>query len=247
MFDFLPATDADALAGAPLVQVVAELKFNAQASLSTHAGVGLLHDALADEYPRLLAEQQAVITATPGGVTTAQVPQWRLTDIAGQWAVVVGPEQLALETAAYGTWALMRGRLQRALNALHALSTPRVRERVGLRYVNHIPATADGSFGDRVRPELLGMATVDGWRQVTAAAVSQTVLRDEPVQMVLRYGSGATVVPGNAFVLDIDCSDEHPVEYAPEAVVSYFDELNDAAYRCFCFCVPEAFRASLQD
>lgn len=101
MFDFLPAFDPVPLGGAPLVQVIAQVKFNVQSSLSTPPpGVGVLHDVLADQYPRLLAEQQAVITAAPGGVTTTQVPQWRLTDLKGQWAVVVAPEQLALETTA---------------------------------------------------------------------------------------------------------------------------------------------------
>lgn len=246
MFDFLPAFDPVPLGGAPLVQVIAQVKFNVQSSLSTPSGVGVLHDVLADQYPRLLAEQQAVITAAPGGVTTTQVPQWRLTDLKGQWAVVVAPEQLALETTAYSTWESLRGRLRQALEALDQVARPRVRERVGLRYVNHVPADDNGSFVSRVRPELLGLAAVDGWREAMAASLSQTVVRDEHVQMALRCGNGAPVVQGDVFVLDIDCSDERPVEFDADEVLAYFDTLNHAAYRCFCFCVPAEFRAALQ-
>lgn len=245
MFDFLPAVDPVPLTGAPLVQVIAQVKFNAQSSFTTHQGVGVLHDALAERYPRLLVEQQAVITATPGGVTTTQIPQWRMTDLGGLWAVVLGPEHLALETTAYPTWESLRTRMEQALNALGEAARPRVRERIGLRYVNHVPADTHGTFTGRVRPELLGLTGVPGWRDAMTASLSQTVLVDEHAQMALRYGSGASVVQGDIFVLDIDCSDERPVEFDAKEILTYFDSLNDAAYRCFCFCVPAQFRATL--
>lgn len=245
MFDFLPAVEPVPLGGAPLAQVIAQVRFNAQSSLSTHQGVGVLHDILADEYPRLLAEQQAVITATPGGVTTAQIPQWRLTDLDGLWAVVVGPEQLTVETTKYGTWDSLRDRLERALDALAEIGRPRVRERIGLRYVNHVPADEKGSFTGHIRPELLGLGDLPGWRQTMTASLSQTVLVDGTTQLALRYGSGAPVLQGDLFVVDIDCSDETAVSFDATDVLTYFDTLNDAAYRCFCFCVSEQFRAAL--
>lgn len=246
MFDFLPAEDPVALRGAPLIQVIAQVKFNAQSSLATHQGVGVLHDALADRYPRLLVEQQAVISAAPGGVTTTQIPQWRMTDLDGRWAIVLGPEHLALETAVYATWDSLRTRMEQALGALEDVARARVRERIGLRYVNHVPADEHGTFTGRVRPELLGLTDVRGWREAMTASLSQTVLIDEHAQMALRYGSGGPVVQGDMFVLDIDCSDERPVEFDAKEILTYFDTLDDAAYRCFCFCVPAQFRTALQ-
>jgi uncharacterized protein (TIGR04255 family) len=245
VFDFLPPVDPVPLGGAPLAQVIAQIKFNGQSSLATHQGIGVLHDALADRYPRLLAEQQAVITAAPGGVSTAQIPQWRMTDLNGEWAVVLGPEQLTLETTAYAAWDSLRDRLGQAVDALTDVARPRVRERVGLRYVNHVPADESGSFTGRIRAELLGLSGVAGWRDAMTASLSQTVLIDENTQMALRYGSGAPIVQGDVFVLDIDCAHERPVEFDIDEVMAYFDTLNDAAYRCFCFCVPATFRASL--
>lgn len=246
MFDFLPAADPVRLTDVPLAQVIAQVKFNAQGSLMTHQGVGVLHDALADRYPRLLVEQQAVITAAPGGVTTTQIPQWRMTDLDGRWAVVAGPEHLAVDTTAYVTWDSLRMRLEQALEALGNVARPRVRERIGLRYVNHVPADAHGAFTSRVRPELLGLTEVSGWREAMTASLSQTVLIDEHAQMALRYGSGAPVVQSDIFVLDIDCSDERPVEFDTKEILTYLDSLNDAAYRCFCFCVPAQFCGMLQ-
>jgi len=247
VFNFLPAVDRVPLGGAPLQQVIAQVKFNTQSALATHQGAGVLYDALSDQYQRMLAEQQAMITAGPGGVTTQQVPQWRLTDLEGVWSVIAGPEVMAIETVAYASWEALRERLRQALDALDVAAGPRVRERIGLRYVNHIAAGEDGSFAGRIRPELLGLAGEPGWREALSASLSQTVLRDGDTQMALRYGAGAQVVPGNVFVLDIDCSDEQPVEFDADDVLAYFDTLNDAAYRCFCNCVPAPYRATLVD
>lgn len=245
MFDFLPTVEPTELSGAPLTQVVAQVKMNAQTTLSTPAGVSLLHDALED-YPRLLTEQQAVFTASAAGMSTTQVPQWRMTDLEGTWAVVVGPEQLALETTSYTNWASFSERLSSALDALARCTEPRVQERVGLRYINQVPPDADGSYNDRVRPELIGLAGLQGWRSAMTASLSQTLVQDDGIQMAVRYGSGAQVVDADVFVLDIDCYDERPRAFDASIIMASFDTLNDVAYRCFSYCVPEAYRAALE-
>jgi len=243
MFDFLPAESADPIPGAPLNQVIAQVKFNAQSSLSTQQGVGVLYDALSDRYPRLLTDQQAVITASPGGVTTTQVPMWRLTTIEGQTTLVVGPEQLAIETNSYTTWSDTRRALDEALRALGDIAKPRVRERIGLRYINHISSDQSGSFASSVRAELRGLVDTDGWRQATTASLSQMLLRDGNTQLTVRYGSGPLVIEEGLFVLDIDCADDQPVPFETEDTLRYFDMLNDASYRCFCACVTKELRA----
>ena len=247
MFDFLPAAESVALQNAPLVQVVAQLRFNAQSTLATPQGVSVLHDELADVYPRLLSEQQAMITATPGGVTTASVPQWRFTDLTGQWSVVVGPESLARETSGYETWESLRARLDPAVTALDEVTHPRVRERIGLRYVNHVPASDNGSFAGRIRDDMLGLGRMDEWRSSSLLSLTQTVVVDDQSQLALRFGTGTGLaVPPNTFILDIDCYDEHPVKFEANEVMDYFNRLNDAAYRCFSFCLTEDFRESLR-
>lgn len=245
MFDFLPAAEPVELAGAPLVQVVAQVKFNSQSTLSTLSGVGLLHDLL-PKYPRLLTEQQAVFTATPAGMTTTQIPQWRMTDLENEWAVVVGPEQLAVETNNYESWGAFRERLLQALTALTEYTHPRVQERIGLRYVNHVHPDGDGSYSGRLREELLGLAGVTGWQKAMEASLAQTLLQDEGRQLALRYGTGKAVIADEVFVIDIDCFDERPSSFDLQTLIASFDTLNDAAYRCFSYCLQESFHADLK-
>lgn len=246
MFDFLPAEAPVALQGAPLVQVIAQVKFDSQSSLTHAQGANLFKDRLADHYPRLLPEQQQTVTAGPGGVRSTSTPQWRLTDLSKSWSCVIGPEQLALETTTYGLWVDMRQRLEEALSVLENAAQPRVRERIGLRYINHVEPDADGSFDDRISTDLLGPLVRPGWREQRTTSLGQTVMREGTTQLALRYGTGVGVVdPNDRFVVDIDCFDETPEEYQTEKILSYFDSLNDSVYRCFITCLSKEFRATL--
>lgn len=248
MFDFLPAVDAVELDGAPLVQVVAQIRFNSQSALSTHGGAIKFQESIVDNYPRLLAETQATITAAPGNVSSASTPQWRLTDLEGRWSCVLGPEHVTIETNAYSNWGVLRARLVDALEVLTNVAAPRVRERIGLRYVNHIPADENGTYAGRVDNYLLGVAEKPGWRDQLVVSLSQTVLRDQTAQLTVRYGRGSGVpgFPEKAFVVDIDCGDETPEKFDTATSLNYFDILNDTARRCFFGSLAEPYRSSLQ-
>jgi uncharacterized protein (TIGR04255 family) len=251
MFDFLPAADVVCLEKAPLVQVIAQVRFGSQTVLGTHEGAGAVHDVLADMYPRLLAEQQQLVTMTPSGSTVAAVPQYRMTDLNRSWSVVLGTDQLAVETSNYSNWTDLRARLESALKAVTDLTKLRVRERVGLRYINHIQPGDDGSFSGRIRPDLLGPAGDEGWRPHILSMVGQIIAKDGEAQLLLRVGLAAQSLappglpPVNGYLIDIDCFNDQPSEFGLEETLEYFDQLNDADYRCFCWAVPQDYRAQL--
>lgn len=247
MFEFLPTVDAFELEGAPLVQVVAQVRFNSQSALSTHAGAIRFQESIVDAYPRLLAEAQATITAAPGNVSSASIPQWRLTDLQARWSCVLGPEHVSIETNAYSTWEVLRGRLVDVLEVLTDVAAPRVRERIGLRYINHISPGQDGTYTGRINPSLLGVTETHGWREQLMVSLSQTVVQEGTAQLAVRYGRGhgATGFPENAFVVDIDCGDETPKKFDTADSLLYFDDLNDSALRCFFACLADPYRSSL--
>lgn len=246
MFDFLPAADAVTLTPAPLQQVIVQVKFDRQERLSQHGGVSAMHDLLGGVYPRLLSEPQTMVTAGPAGVTSVETPQWRLADLDGQWSVVVNAESVAVSTTAYVRWEDTRVRLLAMLDALTASANPRTRERVGLRYLNHIPADDDGRFHRRVRPELLGVGAIPGWEQHLAVSLNQDVLRDGNTQLAVRHGLGGGVIaPDGVFVLDLDCASEVPVLYDGDATLALLDDLNDASWRCFSSLIHDDYRHSM--
>jgi uncharacterized protein (TIGR04255 family) len=247
MFDFLPASDVVCLETAPLVQVIAQVRFGSQTVLGTHEGAGAVHDALADMYPRLLAEQQQVVTMTPSGTSVSTVPQYRITDLQKAWSVVLSTEQLTVETSVYSNWTDLRARLEAALKAVTDLVTLRIRERVGLRYVNRINPGEDGSFQGRVRPELLGPAGDKEWEKQITSMVGQVVAKDGDAQLLLRVGLApeSPIIATYACLIDIDCFDDQPREFNLKETLDYFDQLNDVCYRCFCWSVPADHRSQL--
>jgi uncharacterized protein (TIGR04255 family) len=244
MFDFLPVVEVQSLADSPLQQVIAQVRFGSQSVLGTQGGAGAVHDSLSDMYPRLLTEQQQVVTMTPSGTTLVSVPQYRITNLEGSWSVVVGTEQLTVETSKYSTWTELRTRLEAALKAVGDVVQLRVRERAGLRYINHIKSD-NGSFNRRVLPELLGPAGYEDWRGSLTSFLSQITAMDEDGQMILRVGVPTQEPGAPVFLLDIDCFNEQPREFNLKETLEYFDQLNDASYRCFCWCVPSEYRHQL--
>jgi uncharacterized protein (TIGR04255 family) len=246
VFEFLPPAEPIELGEPPLVQVIAQVKFEHHSELSTPEGVGRLHDRLAHRYPRLLSEPQQTITAAPSGVTSAVTQHWRMTNLGGELSCIVGPEQIAIETKTYSRWEMLRGHIQEALEALSDVTTVRVCERAGLRYVNHIPSGDGGTFTGRIKAPLLGLAGSPEWSSAITASLSQTIVKDGDVSLALRFGTGINVVGAeNAFILDIDCFSDNPAKYDEHHVLAAFDQYNDAVYRCFLSCIEEEFHSAL--
>jgi uncharacterized protein (TIGR04255 family) len=247
VFDFLPTVEAVELNGAPLVQVIAQIRFNSQSALSTHAGAIKFQESIVDVYPRLLAESQATITAAPGNVSSATTPQWRLTDLEGRWSCVLGPEHVTIETNAFSNWSALRARVVEAMDVLTDVAAPRVRERIGLRYINHVPVGDDGTYDGRVDASLRGVGEEAGWRDHLVIGLAQAIIRDGPAQLTIRYGRGAGAVglPQDAFLIDIDCADDTPQKFETAASLADFDALNDSALRCFFASLSEPYRSSL--
>jgi len=142
---------------------------------------------------------------------------------------------------------LLRDRLVAALDVLTDVAAPRVRERIGLRYVNHIPRDTEHGYIERVDSSLLGVVERPGWREQLAVSLSQVVVRDGSTQLTVRYGRGEGVpgLPTDAFVIDIDCGDETPGKFDASSSLDYFDVLNDCALRCFFASLAEPYRSSL--
>ena len=237
MFDFMPPIGSTArrIDSPPLVHTIAQIRFNPAGRFSKHAAATEFQRRLITMYPRLLPEAQALFVGLPGESKPETTKQYRLTDVDNDWSCVIGAQHLTIETTAYVTWIEMRERLVAALDVLADMDPPAVRERIGLRYINHIPANEDGGFDGRVNLQLLQPFGGQPWLGALTMSLGQAVVSDGNAQMAIRYGLGG--VPGDpsakVWLLDIDCSDEVPAAFELTASMDCFDQFNDAATRCF--------------
>lgn len=230
MLDHLSAVVPRTIDPSPLVKVLAQVRFEGKGALSDQPGITRLHELLMDDYPRLVPEPHARVTVGPVGAGAVTVPQHRMVDLLGDRSVVVGPDHLTVEVAVHERWSALRGRLSAAVEALRSVVDVRVRERVGVRFINHFSWT---DIENTVRPVLLGPWADPDIRKSAVAGIGQLVLHNGDVRMTVRHGAQTVGTGLGPFVVDIDCSVEKPVAFCSDEIITTADILHDEIRRFF--------------
>lgn len=157
------------LSVAPLIAVVAQIRFPQIASITREEFIGDFQEQIRKDYPVLRKESGVNFILTPDGVGTAGDPAttWRFCDQPQEpaWTVSLAPSFVALDTSKYQSRTDFLERLRSLLGALHDTIAPSTCDRIGIRYVNRILLDkSDINLADLVREEVLGMTTVDPGR-----------------------------------------------------------------------------------
>jgi uncharacterized protein (TIGR04255 family) len=232
----LPEAEPESLPRAPLRSMLAQVRFAPQRELEDGTAVERIHEQVEDRYPRLLAEQQ--LGLGPGSVQAATIR--RLTDLEGAWSIVLASDFLTLETTAYTRWADFEERLNEALAALVDVVTPRVRERIGLRYVNEIrPEGEEFSWSAYVNPQILGVLATPLAASVRRG-VAEVQLQFDPGTVALRHGL-LSDDNGVLYLLDIDSYSDEPQPFAVHEIAELFARYNDVAFRLFRWSVTDEY------
>jgi uncharacterized protein (TIGR04255 family) len=211
---------------APLVSVLAQLRFPAQPGFDQRETVAPFLEALRDAYPVVREETVRGIVFQPFQLVDpakAVEPKgwtiWRLFDVGGGWRVSLARDFLALETSTgYLSHSDFIARLKRILEAFPATLRPPVIDRFGLRYVDRIKGPALLRIAELVRKELLGvLSTVDA--ASVSQAFSESVFDLSPDRLFARWGRlppNASYDPGTlvpiaepSWILDLDMSREN--------------------------------------
>ncbi len=152
------------LPDAPLVAVVAQLRFPPIASITREEFIGPFQEAIRTIYPVLRQEREVNLVLTPQGIggTGDSGIVWRFRDKDGSWAVSLAPSFVALDTTAYINRSGFLSRLRVVLDALARCIGPATFDRFGLRYADRV--VLDGREGpsalDRlVRADVRGIGT----------------------------------------------------------------------------------------
>lgn len=242
------------LSRAPLVKVLAQVKFPVNAKIDTVEGVAGFQEALSSDYPVMRQEQQLPIPLPPGlQLGLPQGPLWRLTTIDGDWTVVLTRDFAALETSKYVSRMDFLRRLGAVLEALVSANlTPAVTDRIGVRYIDRI--AGDDMLKDLsqlVRTEVLGVGEVelpDGSELLVSA--SQTHLRVGDMEIRANWGllpPNTGLLPGldsvdvNSWVFDVDVYAERVKPFSVEDVLSDAERAAEHAYSLFRWAVTPDF------
>ncbi|MBV8790154.1 MAG: TIGR04255 family protein [Mycobacterium sp.] len=252
----LSSMSDDAAGAAPVALVTMEIRHPATDSLS-ESSTAALKELLLDELPIERQAQDAAWAASPGGGPTLATESFaRFLNQDNTLAASMRSQAIVIETTAYSDFVTLVEVAMRVLDARHAVSPVAGVERVGLRYILELRASA-GRHGrvewtdwiaepllgpQRIAPDTLSLTELQG------AAVYQETQPGR--SMILRYGPGMgqaldpnfylrrtlPVDAGPFFLLDID-SFWTPVRQIPEydgdVVLSTFEALCEPAHTAF--------------
>ena len=239
------------LKDAPLIRVIAQVRFPPILSIEKKDFVGSFQEAIREKYPILQPEQTQTFVLGPQGVVqpTFQVT-WRFIDTAGSWRVSLAPNFMALETTAYSSRRDFLERLEHLLIAFDKSFNPQIIERFGLRYIDRLIGQDLQNISSLVKPEMAGLMAAE-FREYIHQTVNESlfVIPKGGEKIIARWGlmpGGATFDPDAiepvaeaSWILDIDMSLSKNREFCIEELMS--------EGRCFAERIYTFFRWSVKD
>lgn len=242
---------------APLISVLAQLRFPAQPGFDQRDTVAPFLDALRSVYPVVREEAvrgivfQPFQSADPSRVVESKgLTIWRLFDVEGKWRISMSRDFLSLDTSAYLSHDDFIDRLQRILEAFPEALTPPVIDRFGLRYVDRIVPPALSHITELVRSELAGVLGTPASQRVVQS-FSESIFDLAPNRLVARWGQlapNASYDPGTvnpiaepSWILDLDMSQERTRAFNIDEVVNDARAYTRAIYTFFRWAVKPEF------
>ncbi|WP_322753261.1 TIGR04255 family protein [Frankia sp. Cas3] len=195
------------LRSAPLVRVIAQLRFPQLASMADGGVAHALASEMSRDYP--LFEKAREINPIIAGSTISQQeqvasPVWRLQTADGTWLVTLERSSLSLEALAYAGRRDFRDRLiQLARVFINRAEPPRF-DRFGIRYINRVtdPEILT-NLATLVRSEMMAAATLELPEQTTLHhSLLEIQLDQGRHSMLARCGifpAGTTIDPAIQF------------------------------------------------
>jgi uncharacterized protein (TIGR04255 family) len=253
---FGPPVPEIALPRAPLVFVVAQVRFERLASVSSESFIGGFQEAIRGVYPVMRREQQAGVLIGPSGpIAQAESSNaWRFDERPERWQVTLAPDFVALSTTRYTRRRDLIDRLRDVVTAAQEHLQLRFCDRLGVRYIDRVTdEDLLGRLAELVRREVLGTTGVDpgeaGVQQAHTFSDSTYRLR-ESVELHGRWGLlppqttfDPSVEPADArsWVLDLDAYTTQQDAFDPAALTARAEALCERVYRFFRWAVTDEF------
>lgn len=236
---------------APLVRVIAQLRFPEILSVEERGFVAPFQEAIRKSYPVLRPEQtQGVVFGPEGAVAAKPTVAWRFHDTEGHWRVSLAPDFVSLETTKYVSRADFLSRMESVTRALGAHVAPAQIDRLGVRYIDRVTGNAVDEINELVRPEVRGISGTLAGTHATHS-ISESVFSLEDSRLMARWGflpPGVTVDPAavepspeKSWILDLDMSSVAAIAFDSDRVMKNARYFSERIYTFFRWAVTDAF------
>ncbi len=180
------------LPDAPLVAVVAQVRFPVITSIARDEFIGPFQEQIRTDYPVLHQINEAAFVLGAQGLSTSDDSGsiWRFRDKEDKWGVALAPSFIAFDTSAYTDRADFMRRFHAVLRALAATIAPATFERFGLRYADRVDlAEGVSDLANLVRSEMRGPATADlGSNAELLHSLSDAAIKLQDAEFHARWG-----------------------------------------------------------
>ncbi|MXZ53203.1 MAG: TIGR04255 family protein [Gammaproteobacteria bacterium] len=241
---------------APLIAVLAQIRFPPIASINQQAFIGPFQERIRSSYPVLRQEQEVNVVLTPDGLNPASAPTplWRFFDRPEdpEWKVSLASSFVALDTRRYESRANFLQRLREVLDALGDTIAPTTFDRIGVRYVDRVQLDETTDLTGLVRSQVLGMSTVEPGEDADLVhSLSEAEFRLRDATLRGRWGW----LPANAqldplhgdplstpcWILDLDMYSTAVGEFDATRLTSTAERYTERLYRFFRWAVRREF------
>lgn len=247
----LPPPNEVPLPRAPLVRVIAQVRFPLVASVERREFIAPFQEAIRGAYPVLRQEQTPALILTPAGpASLAPQAAWRFSDLEEKWRVSLTPGFLALETTAYTSRTDFLQRLDQVVKALDQFVAPKLVDRLGVRFIDRVAGHEVDEITKLVRPEVRGIvgALSPEWLKHT---LNESVLTDDRAQLLARWGmlppnqtidpDGIEPRPERTWILDLDMSSVKPFPFSVDRIAADAKHFAERIYAFFRWVVTDEF------
>lgn len=248
-----PSPQEIPLRQAPLVRVIAQVRFPVIASIEKRDYIAPFQEVLRPTYPVLRPEKAQALLVGPQGVMSTQ-PQvvWRFNDIQGSWRVSLAPDFIALETTSYASRNDFLQKLHMVLCALNKFIGPQTVDRLGLRYIDRVTGQAMQDITQLVRPEVSGiLATPMATMVQQSLSASLFEIQELQARMLARWGQippQSTVDPDAiepvsepSWILDLDIFSVETLLFDPVELGAVAGRYAERLYTLFRWVVTDEF------
>lgn len=248
-----PAPAQVPLSNAPLVRVIAQIKFSEVLGVESPELVAAFQDAISYSYGSLTRESGFNFQKPGIGMHQMHpMTHWRFSDhpTDWQWRVTLTSQFVTLESTQYTNRDDFFQRLQVILEAVEQYIKPAMMIRLGIRYVNRIIGKELQDVSLLVRPEIAGVV---GTSMVDSVhlSVSETVFDLDGKKMTARWGMvppSVTVDPSSilpidepCFLIDLDVFDETAIGFHPSEITKKAKLFAERSYAFFRWAVTDEF------
>jgi uncharacterized protein (TIGR04255 family) len=238
---------------APLVRVIAQIRFPTITAISDPATVAPFQERIRPIYPigeKQVIHRLALNAETAQAIKTEPEDIWRFQDTEKQWRVSLAPAFLALETTRYSSRKDFLSRMGVLVAALEQTINPRVTQRIGLRYIDRIEGDAVARVHELIKPDFLGSQRLFG-TAIRHMLTDTQLNTEEGATITARWGSlpaNATTDPNvlepaadSTWVIDLDMFTDAEGEFTAKWLVQQLELYAKRIYAVLRFMVTPAF------